>query len=221
MNFFLVVMNVSWLLLRSTAAAFVPRTTTPAVLHRQQRLSIIVRPNVAMAANTINTNSYSPPLTPRAAVSCVVRCAAPEVCYYLLVQRGTEPNKGLWSLPGGKLELGETTLEGAKRELVEETTLAGASWCAEPFSVTDAIHLDGAVVAFHYVIAQCFAQVQMIPDGTGTPPTVVAADDAANAEWHTMEQVRWRVDNKESTIGILKVLERAECLYQAGMLPVE
>ena len=117
------------------------------------------------------------------------------------------------------MELGETTLEGAKRELVEETRLAGALWCAEPFSVTDAIYMDGAVVAFHYVIAQCFAQVEMIPEAM-TPPTVVAADDAASAEWHTMEQVRCRVKDKESTIGILKVLERAECLYQAGMLPV-
>ncbi len=41
--------------------------------------------------------------------------------YYLLVQRGAAPHAGQWSFPGGKLELGETALDGARRELSEET----------------------------------------------------------------------------------------------------
>ena len=43
----------------------------------------------------------------------------------LLVKRSTEPEKGLWCLPGGFMELGETPQETALRELREETRLNG------------------------------------------------------------------------------------------------
>lgn len=39
----------------------------------------------------------------------------------LLIKRGHPPLQGEWSIPGGTLELGETLLEGAQRELREET----------------------------------------------------------------------------------------------------
>ena len=39
----------------------------------------------------------------------------------LLVKRNKDPNKGFWSIPGGKQILGETLIEAAQRELVEET----------------------------------------------------------------------------------------------------
>ena len=39
----------------------------------------------------------------------------------LVIQRGIEPCRGLWALPGGYLELGETWQAGAVRELFEET----------------------------------------------------------------------------------------------------
>jgi ADP-ribose pyrophosphatase YjhB (NUDIX family) len=41
----------------------------------------------------------------------------------LLIRRGSEPLKGEWSIPGGTLELGETLVEGVRRELQEETGL--------------------------------------------------------------------------------------------------
>jgi len=43
----------------------------------------------------------------------------------LLVKRAAEPGKGLWGLPGGFMELGETPEICAKRELKEETALTG------------------------------------------------------------------------------------------------
>lgn len=39
----------------------------------------------------------------------------------LLIRRGHEPNKGLWTIPGGRQEPGETLAETAHREIAEET----------------------------------------------------------------------------------------------------
>ena len=44
----------------------------------------------------------------------------------LLVERGIEPFKGRWAFPGGFLKMDETALQGAKRELYEETGLKDA-----------------------------------------------------------------------------------------------
>jgi 8-oxo-dGTP pyrophosphatase MutT (NUDIX family) len=41
--------------------------------------------------------------------------------YVLLIQRAHKPAQGLWTLPGGRLEPGETSEQAARRELTEET----------------------------------------------------------------------------------------------------
>ncbi|MFF4774036.1 NUDIX hydrolase [Microtetraspora fusca] len=87
----------------------------------------------------------------------------------LLVRRGHPPGEGLWSLPGGRVEPGESDAEAVRRELREETgldgavgSLAGTVLRAGPAGVTYEIH-DYLVTAV---------------DGRLAP-----GDDAADARW--------------------------------------
>jgi 8-oxo-dGTP diphosphatase len=68
----------------------------------------------------------------------------------LLIRRGTEPLKGEWSIPGGMLELGESLVEGVKREVLEETGLRIRP--LEVVAVLDRIQKNAKRVRYHYVI---------------------------------------------------------------------
>ncbi len=59
-------------------------------------------------------------MTPIVAVAGFVFDAEGRV---LLIERGTEPNLGLWTVPGGRLEGQETLAQGVAREIREETGL--------------------------------------------------------------------------------------------------
>lgn len=62
--------------------------------------------------------------SPRVAVSTALFHSYRTNAQVLLIKRGKEPNKDLWSLPGGKREEGESLLDAAKRELFEETSIS-------------------------------------------------------------------------------------------------
>ncbi len=62
---------------------------------------------------------------PMVTVDAVVFSTAGPKPQVLLIKRGREPNKGLWACPGGFLELDEELIDGAVRELREETGLTG------------------------------------------------------------------------------------------------
>ncbi len=57
-------------------------------------------------------------------VRCVGAVVTDEAGRLLLVRRANEPGRGLWSLPGGRVEPGETDAEALAREVAEETGLA-------------------------------------------------------------------------------------------------
>lgn len=58
--------------------------------------------------------------TPVVAVSAII---VDDRGWVLLIERGHEPAKGLWSLPGGSVEEGETLQQALRREVTEETGL--------------------------------------------------------------------------------------------------
>lgn len=92
----------------------------------------------------------------------------------LLIQRGKDPYKHHWSLPGGLVELGETLAEAATRELLEETGVTAQ--ISEPVETFDSIQRDedGRVVT-HFILT-VFA-------GPYLGGEAKAGDDAAALEW--------------------------------------
>ncbi len=56
-------------------------------------------------------------------IPCVGAIVRDERGRLLLIRRGHEPGAGLWSIPGGRIEPGETDAEALVRELREETGL--------------------------------------------------------------------------------------------------
>ena len=99
----------------------------------------------------------------------------------LLVQRSKQPDAGLWGFPGGHVEWGETALHAAQRELREETSVI-----AEPLHYLDNLDLlrrdDCGDTLVHYLLVGVACRFQ-----SGTP---VAGDDALDARWFPVDQIR-------------------------------
>lgn len=92
----------------------------------------------------------------------------------LLVQRGTPPSEGLWSVPGGRLEWGETMADAVRREVLEETGLDVV--VGEVAGVVER-NYEG----FHYVIIDYFVEV--------TGGTLRAGGDVRDARWVPLAEV--------------------------------
>lgn len=92
----------------------------------------------------------------------------------LLIQRGTAPRKGEWSIPGGRIDPGETEAEAALRELTEETSVN-----AELLTKITVLNAD--FEGFHYRLHDYLAR------WTGGNP--VAGDDAAQARFVQLDQI--------------------------------
>lgn len=173
-----------------------------------RRLAIGYRPLVTAAS------SAALPY-PRAAVAVtVMRTSTFGAREYLLVQRSKPPRAGSWSLPGGKIELGETILCAAARELKEETNLghSNVSFHPWPICATDVIVADTdhpKTFTFHYVITQMFAFAE-------AGATATSGDDASAVRWATLAEVCSGGIVLGGDIGA--VLERVETLLDSGAL---
>jgi 8-oxo-dGTP diphosphatase len=118
----------------------------------------------------------------------------------LLIERGREPLKGQWSLPGGVLEAGELLEAAVKREVREETDLD-----VEPVLIAEVferIMRDGeGRPEYHYVLIDYLCRVQ-----SGEPRP---GDDCSAVAWVPRE----KLPEYRLTEGTLEVIEKTFKLY--------
>ncbi|MEO1040015.1 MAG: NUDIX hydrolase [Pseudomonadota bacterium] len=116
----------------------------------------------------------------------------------LLIQRGRDPYKGQWSIPGGKIQLGETARQAALRELKEETGVEAR--LIGLIDVVDSISTD-----WHYVL------IDFAAEWTGGEP--IAADDAMAAEFVSVDEARERLAWDETR----RVIDRSRAMVGAAI----
>jgi 8-oxo-dGTP diphosphatase len=93
----------------------------------------------------------------------------------LLVRRAHAPGAGQWSIPGGRVEVGETLPEAVLRELREETGIEGM--CGDLMGWVERMDDEHHFVILDFAVS------------TLDPVEPVAGDDAAEAEWVDLDEV--------------------------------
>ena len=91
----------------------------------------------------------------------------------LLVQRGREPGRGLWAVPGGKVKAGERLADAARREVLEETGLE--------VDIGDVVWVGEHIDDDHHLVLVDF--MGMLVAGE-----LAAADDAEDARWVPLDE---------------------------------
>jgi ADP-ribose pyrophosphatase len=119
---------------------------------------------------------------------------------YLLIKRAADPDKGMWSVPGGLVEVGEKVKDAAAREALEETGLRVE--IVERLGVVDKIMRDDeGRVRYHFIIVQFLARI--------VEGEVKAMDDALEARWAEPSEFR----SYELTVSL------REFLREIGLYP--
>src|SRR5579863_6507431 len=118
----------------------------------------------------------------------------------LLIRRGGPPLEGQWSIPGGMLEVGETLLEGVRRELLEETGVEVR--VGELIEVFERINLDGDGKAkYHFVVLDYLCEA--------VRGDAVAGSDVTDVAWARPEEFARYSLTETATRVILKAFEMA------------
>jgi ADP-ribose pyrophosphatase len=144
--------------------------------------------------NKMSSKEY--PDAPRVAVGGVVL----HNDKVLLVLRGQAPAKGLWAIPGGGVELGETMRAAAEREIMEETGLQVKA--GEIVYTFEGIQRDETGrVRYHYVIVDMLAQA-LDPTQPLRP-----SDDVNDARWFTLAEIENRnLPISDTTLNLVRQL---------------
>jgi len=128
-------------------------------------------------------------------IPCVGAVIRDEAGRLLMIMRGHDPGRGLWSIPGGRIEPGETAEEAVVREVREETGLTVT--CGPLLGTAELPGLAGAVVDIRDYRAY------LVP---GVAMTLAAGDDAADARWVSDAEAAAMDTRGELTRGLLAAL---------------
>ena len=121
----------------------------------------------------------------------------------LLARRGKAPAEGRWSLPGGLVELGETTREAIQREIAEECGLQVR--IGEVAGILDRVVRDAdGRIRYHWVLVDYVA----FPESG----TLGAATDVDDAQWVEVDDV----PTFDTTDGLMDMIRRALALAEGG-----
>jgi len=109
----------------------------------------------------------------------------------LLVRRINPPSQDMFAFPGGRGEPGETPADTALRELQEETGIVARH--PQLFATYDLPSRDSAgQLSSHFLLSVFLVEAD-------EQAAALAADDAADAGWFTLEQIR-RLPAPESVV---------------------
>jgi 8-oxo-dGTP diphosphatase len=123
-----------------------------------------------------------------AVIPCVGAIVTDERGRLLMIQRGHDPGAGLWSIPGGRIEPGETDAQALVREMLEETNLQVK--VGNLIGRVQREGLGGTIIDIRdYAV-------------TVTGGTLRAGDDAADARWVTAADL----GHLEVTEGLIEAL---------------
>jgi 8-oxo-dGTP diphosphatase len=119
----------------------------------------------------------------------------------LMILRGHEPGKGLWSIPGGRIEPGESDDQAVIREVREETGLEVS--CGRLLGTARIPGLAATVVVIRDYEAFLAPGTA---DGAGATATPTAGDDAADVRWVSDAEAGEMDARGEITGGLLAAL---------------
>ena len=126
----------------------------------------------------------------------------------LMAQRGKEPLKGWWSLPGGALETGELLEAAVRREVREETGLEIETLGV--FEIFERIMRDPTgAPEYHYVLMDYLCRV--------TGGTLCAGDDVCAVAWFKPAELA-QLQITEGTLGVIEKAFRKRRNYKSGPL---
>ncbi len=122
----------------------------------------------------------------------------------LLIRRGNPPNQGLWSVPGGKVKLGEKLQDAVRREIREECSIDCIP--LDLYEVVERIyHTPDGEISYHYVI------VDFLALWAGGEP--IARDDALDVGWYGLEDL----NGIQTTEGLSEVIHKLLLRYKSHL----